>query len=256
MNLQLDLTLGENYSSNSQKIRRVTEGWFEKNMFCPRCGNEKLQSYENNRPVADFYCESCENQYELKSKNGGLGKKVNDGAYHTMIERITSLENPNLFCMNYSSENYIVEKLILIPKHFFIPAIIEKRNPLSANARRAGWVGCNILIDQVPEQGKIEIIRNGRLLDKDKIVSQTQKAQGLKTKDIKARGWLLDVLTCINKIENKEFQLAEMYNFEKTLSISHPENNNIQAKIRQQLQFLRDKGFIEFLGSGKYRKIN
>lgn len=28
-----------------------------------------------------------------------------------------------------------------------------------------------------------------------------------------------------------------------------------EAKIRQQLQFLRDKGIIEFKGNGKYRRI-
>ncbi|MDE6698369.1 MAG: hypothetical protein K2J91_02695 [Lachnospiraceae bacterium] len=31
--------------------------------------------------------------------------------------------------------------------------------------------------------------------------------------------------------------------------------HNIEAKIRQQLQFLRDTGFIEFLCRGQYRKI-
>jgi len=40
------------------------------------------------------------------------------------------------------------------------------------------------------------------------------------------------------------------------LKLKHIENKNIEAKIRQQLQFLRDKGFIEFLGRGKYRKVN
>lgn len=32
-----------------------------------------------------------------------------------------------------------------------------------------------------------------------------------------------------------------------------PRCGNMQ--IRQQLQLLRDKGFVEFLGNGKYRKI-
>jgi hypothetical protein len=31
-----------------------------------------------------------------------------------------------------------------------------------------------------------------------------------------------------------------------------PLNNNIQAKKRQQLQFLRDKNINEFIGHGKY----
>lgn len=43
--------------------------------------------------------------------------------------------------------------------------------------------------------------------------------------------------------------------FADKLKIQHPENQNIEAKIRQQMQFLRDKGMIEFLERGHYRKL-
>lgn len=45
----------EQYSSNAQKIRVITESWVNKNMFCPYCGNEYISHFENNRPVADFF---------------------------------------------------------------------------------------------------------------------------------------------------------------------------------------------------------
>jgi len=38
------------------------------------------------------------------------------------------------------------------------------------------------------------------------------------------------------------------------LQAKHPQNQNVKPKIRQQLQILRDRGFIEFLGNGYYRK--
>lgn len=47
-----------------------------------------------------------------------------------------------------------------------------------------------------------------------------------------------------------------MYNFEAELQLKHPENHNVKAKIRQQLQILRDKGLIQFLGNGQYLKLN
>ena len=47
--------------------------------------------------------------------------------------------------------------------------------------------------------------------------------------------------------------LEDMYAFEQDLSVIHPENKNIKPKIRQQLQFLRDKGYLEFVEAGKYR---
>jgi type II restriction enzyme len=61
----------------------------------------------------------------------------------------------------------------------------------------------------------------------------------------------------VEKIKKTEFSLEEVYDFEPYLKAKHPHNNNIKAKIRQQLQFLRDKGLVEFVGRGRYKmKIN
>lgn len=68
-------------------------------------------------------------------------------------------------------------------------------------------------------------------------------------------GWLFDVLNCINSIPTSEFYLADVYRFTQELQRKHMDNHHVEAKIRQQLQFLRDKGFIEFLDRGHYRKI-
>ena len=38
-------------------------------------------------------------------------------------------------------------------------------------------------------------------------------------------------------------------------SWSNNKIKHIKEKIRQQLQVLRDKGLIEFLGNGHYRKV-
>ena len=59
MNLQMDLKVAEQYSSNSQKVRVITENWVNKNLFCPYCGSNYISHFENNRPVADFYCPHC-----------------------------------------------------------------------------------------------------------------------------------------------------------------------------------------------------
>jgi len=48
-------------------------------------------------------------------------------------------------------------------------------------------------------------------------------------------------MNCIESLNKNEFSLQEIYKFENDLKVLHPENNNIKAKIRQQLQFLRDK---------------
>ena len=64
----------------------------------------------------------------------------------------------------------------------------------------------------------------------------------------------MDVLSCVERLD-ETFTLKQMYDFVNELGVKHPNNNNIEAKIRQQLQFLRDKGFIDFTTRGNYKKI-
>jgi 7-cyano-7-deazaguanine synthase len=49
------------------------------------------------------------------------------------------------------------------------------------------------------------------------------------------------------------FTLDEVYAFERHLGDLYPGNQNVKPKIRQQLQYLRDRGFIEFVSRGNYR---
>jgi len=53
-------------------------------------------------------------------------------------------------------------------------------------------------------------------------------------------------------MDKEEFTLSELYSYREELARLHPKNRNIEAKIRQQLQLLRDRGVIEFLGKGRY----
>jgi len=60
-------------------------------------------------------------------------------------------------------------------------------------------------------------------------------------------------MNCIDTLKSQVFNLDDLYHFESELKILHPENNHIKDKIRQQLQFLRDKNYLEFLGNGRYK---
>jgi type II restriction enzyme len=253
MSLNLYSTIANGYNNNSQKIRVLTENWVNKYIYCPSCGNT-ISEYENNKPVADFYCSSCKEDYELKSKKDKMGKKIVDGSYSTMIQRLQSDSNPNFFFLNYDKITLDVTNFSVIPKHFFIPEIIEKRKPLSSTAKRASWIGCNILLDTIPESGKIFYIRDGKEESKNKILDKWNKTSFLQqSTNIQSKGWLLDIIKCIDKINRNDFNLSDIYQFEKYLKLKHPENNNIQAKIRQQLEILRAKDYLKFESRGKYK---
>lgn len=254
MNYNFNIEIVNNYKSNAQKIRVMSEDWVAHNMYCPMCGNPHISSIANNAPVADFLCKCCGEVFELKSKRGNMGNKIADGAYHTMMERITGKNNPNLFVMQYSNDLQVVN-LTLVPKFFFVPSIIEKRKPLSATAKRAGWIGCNILYSDIPKQGRITIINNQKLYSRKMVIEECLKSKKLHIENIEKRGWLLDVLSCINDIDSVEFSLQDIYEYTEILRQKYINNNNVESKIRQQLQILRDKGFIEFLSRGYYRKM-
>ena len=255
MNLQFNTSLAEGYKSASQIARVLTEDWLAHNMYCPICGELTIRRAEPNAPVKDFVCNNCKSQYELKNKKNDSDRfqsTVADGVYGTMIDRITSLDNPSFFFMHYN--RYEVNNLIIVPKCFFTPDIIEKRNALSNNARRAGWEGCNILMQRIPATAKIPIILNGVTMPVADVISKYKRVYSLQTKSMESRGWLVDTLHLVERLE-ETFTLKQMYDFCDELKIKHPNNNHVKDKIRQQLQYLRDKGFVEFKGNGVYKRI-
>lgn len=241
------------YTSSTQKARAWTESWFKAQAYCPHCGNANISQFPNNSPLADFLCNSCKEEFELKSQKGKFGATVADGAYKTKCERIAASNNPNLLLMNYDLKSLAVVNLFIVPKHFFVHDIVEARKPLAATARRAGWIGSKILLYRVPESGKIHIVQNGIVRPKELVLQEWQKTLFLRSESPEGRGWLLDVMRCVETIGKPEFSLDEVYAFERHLGDLYPGNQNVRPKIRQQLQFLRDQGFIEFVSRGQYR---
>lgn len=254
MQLQFNLALIKNYKSNSQKARVLTEDWVARHSYCPNCGKTPLKHFENNRPVADFFCQSCSEEFELKSKKGNFSSIINDGAYATMVERVQADNNPNFFFLTYS-ETYEVQNFIVLPKQFITVDTIIKRKPLGPTARRAGWVGCNIDLSQVSSKGRIFLVKNGQIREPELVNKEFRETLFLRKQSFATRGWLLEILKCLDKIKEREFTLEEMYSFEERLKLIFPNNHHIKDKIRQQLQLLRDKGMIEFIGRGRYRKL-
>lgn len=254
MQLAFDIKLAEGYKSVSQKIRVMTEGWVAKTVYCPNCGHLEIDKYPNNWPVADFVCSSCREDYELKSKKDCVGSKIVDGSYTTMIERLQSANNPNFFFLSYDEEKLSILNFLVIPKHFFVPEIVERRKPLAPTAQRAGWIGCNILLNIIPDSGKIFYIKDGVEESKKRVLADWKKTLFLREeKEVAAKGWLLDVMRCVDSIGRPEFTLDDVYASETKLASLHPDNNHVKDKIRQQLQALRDRGYLEFTGRGQYR---
>lgn len=253
LDLNINLALALGFKSPSQKVRVITEEWVRKEVFCPNCEN-RLIPFEANNPVGDFYCEKCYENFELKSKRYDFSFKITDGAYSKITEKLINDKLPNFFFLSYDDKN-LVNDFFVVPKHFFSLSLFEKRQPLSFKAKRAGWIGCNILVGEIPRDGKIYYVKNKEIVNKEVLRNQWKKTLFLRENKVELRGWTLEVLICIDKINKTIFSLEDIYSHEDYLKQNHPNNKHIKDKIRQQLQYLRDKGYLKFLGRGMYEKI-
>lgn len=253
MELCFDIDIAKNYKSLSQIARVLTENWAAKNLFCTSCNQARLQAARDNTKVVDFICAECSETYQLKSQSKSLGDKILDSAYEPMIDSIKKNKTPNLLVLHYNSQNYCAENLLIVPRYFLTLSCIEARKPLSENARRAGWVGCNIVLKEIPVDGKIPIIKERKIISPEEVRQNFDKFRFLLNKKYDVRGWTADVLKVIRELGKTEFALDEVYVYDEQLQKLHPENKHIRPKIRQQLQILRDKGILEFKGQGKYQ---
>jgi type II restriction enzyme len=243
----------EGYTSKSQRARIATEAWGLANLYCPNCESTGLDASAVNTPAVDYDCTGCHASFQLKSQSRILAGRIVDAAYAAMVRAIREDRTPNLFALQYDSLRWRVENVILIPHFAFPLSAIEKRKPLSVTARRAGWVGCNILLDAIPADAKIPIVSDGRYHSKRDVRAQYARIQPLEKINPEQRGWTLDVLNVVRSLGTAVFSLAEVYEREAELARLHPNNRHVRDKIRQQLQVLRDLGMLRFLGRGEYR---
>jgi type II restriction enzyme len=110
------------------------------------------------------------------------------------------------------------------------------------------------LLSNIPSTGKIGIVAGGIIAERSEVRNKYVKIKAFSSLKTSVRGWTLDVYRIVEMLPTK-FALREVYAHEQRLTEAHPGNRNIRAKIRQQLQILRDMGIITFLGGGDYLRI-
>ncbi len=206
MNLQCSIALASSYRSASQIARILSEDWCARELYCPACDSDCLTGSKPNKPAFDFSCANCEQPFQLKALRHWNPKKVVDAGYNAMVGAIRADKTPNLLLLQYSP-SWQVQNLLLIPRVFFLESIIEKRRPLGPNARRAGWVGCNILLSQIPPEGKIPMVSGGMPLQKEKVRAEFSRVEGLADLPPSVRGWTIDVLRTIRRLGKVDFSL-------------------------------------------------
>ena len=253
MDLHLPTAGLDRYKSASQRARIGTESWGALNFFCPACESPHLRPSPQGTAAIDYFCPVCNSPFQLKSQSKALGSRIVDAAYSEMKRAIVEDRTPNLYVLHYDLAAWSVRTLILIPRFAFALSAVERRKPLSSTARRAGWVGCNIVLDKIPVHARILLIHEGKVQSKQSVRDAYQRLRPLEKLQVEKRGWTLDVLQVVQSLNKSEFLLSDVYARADDLAKLHPKNAHVRDKIRQQLQVLRDLGLLDFLGGGSYR---
>lgn len=253
MDLHLSTTGLDRYKSASQRARVGTESWGAANFFCPACESPRLQPSPQGTATIDYVCPSCDSLFQLKSQSKPIGARIVDAAYSEMKRAIIEDRTPNLFVLHYDLDTWAVRTVLLVPHFAFALSAVERRKPLAPTARRAGWVGCNILLDKIPVHALISVVNEGTPQTSQQVRASYNRLRPLEKLQVEKRGWTLDVLQVVQSLGKPEFTLADVYAHAAALAKLHPNNAHVRDKIRQQLQVLRDLGLLEFLGGASYR---
>jgi type II restriction enzyme len=244
MNVRMPSELARGYRSPAQRARVVTEAWGRENLYCPNCPSPSLSSSPNNTAAFDYACPICASTFQLKSKSSPIRDRIVDAAYAAMMRAIREDRTPNLYALHYSKTYWQVRDLILVPHFAFSASAIEPRKPLAPTARRAGWVGCNIILKNIPADARIKLVSDGTPVSPQAVRECFRRLRPLEEIRASERGWTLDVLRVVRSLGKAEFTNTDVYAFAPQLELLHPENRHVKDKIRQQLQVLRDRGFL------------
>jgi type II restriction enzyme len=243
------------YTSRSQIARVVTQAWVKRELPCLRCSSQPLTPTAENTKSRDFLCSRCDEPYELKSKSGRFTRWIANGEYDTMVDTIKSGRTPNLLLLEYDAVGLCVNNLQAIHRTLLSPLAVVPREPLSSTAQRAGWRGCNLDLNIIPESGRIPIVWNGSALPWATVVAAWSQFDFMIRVRPESKGWLRDVLTCVQKLPSGTFTLEDLYSFEPDLQGLHAANQNVRPKIRQQLQVLVAKDILRRERPGVYALV-
>lgn len=252
MNLQFDQKKAAGYRSPSQVARVLSEPWVQDNVPCPRCGGQ-LQLFAAGTKVRDLSCMDCSEPFQLKSQKAVIKASVLGAAYRPTIDSLRAGNHPSLLLLHYDPDDLRVRDLLAVPRSALTATVVQRRKKLGHAARRAVWEGCVFRLDRVPDRAKLWVVRDSNPQSQATIMESWRSLESLSTRSFSGRGWLFDVLKCIEALQ-PEFSLADVYVFEERLARNHPRNAHVRPKIRQQLQRLRNASVVEFMGRGRYRK--
>lgn len=131
--------------TDKQKLGDFGENLVVKNCSCPKCKRTKaLKKLPPNFKCADLICDFCGYLAQVKttkvSNVDTLPKTILGAAWGPQKERMdAAIYFPLYLILSAKTGNGVA--IYYLPSDLQSPELFKPRNPLSQNARRAGWQG-------------------------------------------------------------------------------------------------------------------
>lgn len=122
---------------------------------------------------------------------------------------------------------------------------------ITGKVKKEHLIEIQSIIDSIPQEKKVALPK----YEIEHNENDDEFSEDILQVTARLNGWKKDVFEVILNYPKRGFSTKDFVEFVPSLQRLHPENNNIEAKIRQVLQQLRDIGVIKFEGGGKYRKL-
>jgi len=139
-------------ATERQLLGDLGEKLVAKRIDCPGCKNtgKSLRTLPTNFKCADVICDFCGYLAQIKTTtvkdNTKLPKRVLGAAWGPQLERMNAGIFFPLFIVLVEAESR-KKSVWYLPKDFQTREMFEPRKPLSATAKRAGWQGYNINLE-------------------------------------------------------------------------------------------------------------
>jgi type II restriction enzyme len=243
---------GGEFSSGSQWARDFSEEWWAQYGYCLSCASNRILPTPKGTPSVDFLCPRCDHPYQLKANLSGRFQCVPDGAYSKMIECILASKTPTFLLMRYTRLRNVLD-VTAVHRTLVTSDAVRRRNPTLPKGRSKEWIGCDIILREVPPEARIGVIRDEQFLSKSGVRARFAAIASLDQAKAEDRSWTVAVLNELHRMKRTEFTTEDAYQLIEPLAAKFPDNHHVAEKIRQQLQILVKRRLLVRVRRGLYR---
>ncbi len=141
--VRVDFAEAARYTSNSQVARVAIETWAARNVLCWRCNGALIPAPPNTH-LLDAICANGEHEVQIKAFAGIAGDRIAGAAFEPIRKRLDDGALPDYLLVSYDRPREVVVLAEYVDGEAIVRERVVGRRPLAATARRAGWVGAVI----------------------------------------------------------------------------------------------------------------